>query len=355
MKIAVYTIAKNEEQFVERWYNSAKNADYLLIVDTGSSDNTITAAKNLGINVVSINVNPFRFDDARNVSLSLLPPDIDYCIALDMDEILVDGWRKHLEKVNPNTTRPRYRFVWNWNEDGSPGLEFSGTKIHSRNNYRWKHPVHEIVHCYSGQEIEEWIGLEIHHHADNSKSRGQYLPMLEMSVKEDPNDDRNSFYYARELFFYRMYDKAAEEFKRHLSLPSAKWAPERAQSMRYLAQCEPDNRLTWLIEASELCPDRREPYCDLAKYYYEKNMWSKCKEACDKTLSILEKPMDYLCEAEAWGWLPYDLKAIAEYNLGNYKEAFEAGQKAYSINPDERLASNLAYYKKAYKAEDAIM
>jgi len=109
MKIAVYTIAKNEEQFVERWYNSAKNADYLLIVDTGSSDNTITAAKNLGINVVSINVNPFRFDDARNVSLSLLPPDIDYCIALDMDEILVDGWRKHLEKVNPNTTRPRYR------------------------------------------------------------------------------------------------------------------------------------------------------------------------------------------------------------------------------------------------------
>ena len=71
MKIAVYTIAKNEEQFVERWYNSAKNADYLLIVDTGSSDNTITAAKNLGINVVSINVNPFRFDDARNVSLSL--------------------------------------------------------------------------------------------------------------------------------------------------------------------------------------------------------------------------------------------------------------------------------------------
>ena len=41
MKIAVYTIALNEEQFVETWYESAKNADYLLIADTGSTDATI--------------------------------------------------------------------------------------------------------------------------------------------------------------------------------------------------------------------------------------------------------------------------------------------------------------------------
>ena len=348
MKIAVYTIAKNEEQFVERWYNSAKDADYLLIADTGSSDQTIELAKSLGINVVSININPFRFDDARNASLSLIPSDIDYCIALDMDEILVEGWRDHLEGIKSETTRPRYKFIWNWNEDSTPGIEFSGTKIHSRYGYRWKHPVHEIITSYYGQESEEWIDLQIHHHADDSKSRGQYLPMLEMSVKEDPNDDRNAFYYARELFFYGQYDKAIEEFKRHLSLPKAVWAPERAQSMRYLAKCEPDNREKWLLEAIETCQGRREPIVDIAKYYYDNQKWQECKNACDNALSIQEKPLDYLCEAEAWGWLPYDLKAISEYNLGNYKEAFEAGKKAYSINPDERLAANLVFYEKAY-------
>ena len=51
MKIAVYTIALNEEQFVEKWYNSAKEADYLLIADTGPSDRTVELAESFGINV----------------------------------------------------------------------------------------------------------------------------------------------------------------------------------------------------------------------------------------------------------------------------------------------------------------
>lgn len=34
MKIAVYAISKNEEMFVERFCNSAKDADLILIADT---------------------------------------------------------------------------------------------------------------------------------------------------------------------------------------------------------------------------------------------------------------------------------------------------------------------------------
>jgi len=107
MKIAVYTIALNEEQFVKRWHESAKDADYLLIADTGSTDKTVEIAESLGINVFKISINPWRFDDARNAALSLLPSDIDYCISLDMDEILSEGWRKELESLEgSNVTRP---------------------------------------------------------------------------------------------------------------------------------------------------------------------------------------------------------------------------------------------------------
>jgi branched-chain amino acid aminotransferase len=51
VKVAVYTIAKNETSFVNRWFNSANEADSLHILDTGSDDSTITAARDLGIEV----------------------------------------------------------------------------------------------------------------------------------------------------------------------------------------------------------------------------------------------------------------------------------------------------------------
>ena len=40
MKVAVYTIAKNEAKHVKRWFESAKGADYFLICDTGPTGPT---------------------------------------------------------------------------------------------------------------------------------------------------------------------------------------------------------------------------------------------------------------------------------------------------------------------------
>jgi glycosyltransferase involved in cell wall biosynthesis len=45
MKIAIYTIALNERQFVDKWFEAAKGADYLLIADTGSTDGTVERAR----------------------------------------------------------------------------------------------------------------------------------------------------------------------------------------------------------------------------------------------------------------------------------------------------------------------
>lgn len=348
MRVAVYTIALNEVQFVERWHESAKEADYLLIADTGSTDGTVELARKLGINVVPIYVKPWRFDIARNASLAVLPSDIDYCIALDMDELLVEGWRQELEKSHKlNVTRPRYKFTWNFNEDGTPGLQFSGEKIHTRFGYLWRHPVHEVVMPAHGfVETQDWTDLEIHHKADNSKPRSQYLPLLKISTLEDPTNDRNAFYYARELFFYGHLNESIEEFKRHLSLPKAIWKPERAASMRYLAKMHVEkDREDWLKKAHKEDPTRRESLVELAQYYYETENWTSCYKAAKAALDIKEKPLDYLCEDFAWGYTPHDYAAISLYNLGRVKEAIEHGKKAIELNPtDERLKRNLEFY-----------
>lgn len=346
MKIAVYTIALNEEQFIERWAESAKEADYLLIADTGSTDNTIKIAKSLGINVINVSIKPWRFDDSRNVSLATIPSDIDYCIALDMDEVLIPGWREELEKVNPETTRPRYQYTWSWNGD-KPGLQYGGDKIHSRNGYRWKHPVHEVLVADRIDEVQEWIGLEIHHHPDTTKSRGQYFPLLELSTKEDPSDDRNAFYLAREYYFYNRLEEATAEFKRHLSLPKAVWQPERAASMRFLAKCDPQNARVWLEKAIKESPGRREPLVELSQYFYNVGDYQNSYWMALDAIAITEKPLDYLCEEFAWNELPYDLASICAWNLGFKEEAAKYGTIAVELSPEnDRLVNNLKEFKK---------
>lgn len=349
MKIAVYTIALNEEQFVEDWYRSARDADYLLIADTGSTDNTVQIAQDLGIDVFTISVSPWRFDDARNAALAALPKDIDMCISLDMDEVLVSGWRKKLEGIKPETTRPRYKYTWSWNKDGEPGLQYGGDKIHARHGYRWKHPVHEVLVTDRREEIQEWIGLEIEHYPDPEKPRSQYLPLLELSIREDPNDDRNAFYYARELFFYKRFDEASREFIRYLELPTAKWGAERATAYRYLAKCKPIFADQYLIGAIAEDNGRREARVELARWYYENEQWDWCYDYAMSALDIEEKPLDYLCEDFAWGSLPHDLAAIAAYNLGNIKEAISQTEKAMLLSNDPRLTWNMNHYLSIYK------
>lgn len=346
MKIAVYTIAKNEQQFVERWQQSACDADSLHILDTGSSDQTVTAARDLGVDVVVRKFDPWRFDHARNANLAMVPAGIDLCIALDMDEILIPGWRDELETLGSEITRPRYKYTWSWKSPGVPDLQYGGDKIHSRHGYKWKHPVHEVLVPDGIEEVQAWTALEIHHHPDHTKSRGQYFPLLELAVAEDPEDDRNAHYLAREYFFHNRMREAEAEFKRHLGLPRATWGAERAQSCRYLYKIT--GGVTWLEKATRESSDSREAYVDLALYHYERENWEDCLRAAIAALAIKTRELTYLSEAFAWGSLPHDLAAIASYKLGYYYEAKYHGMEALKLSPyEDRLVENLRLYREA--------
>lgn len=348
MKIAVYSIGKNEAQFVERWHASCRDADEVVLLDTGSTDDTVEVARALGVRCEVLEVSPWRFDVARNASLDLVSQDTDLCIALDVDEVLVEGWRAHLEAIPAQITRPRYRYVWSWNPDGTEGLIYGGDKIHARHGYHWRHPVHEVIQRLpeASPEVQLWTDLEIHHHPDHSKPRSQYLPLLELAVREDPEDDRNAFYYARELFFAGRHQEAHREFLRHLALPRARWGAERAASARYLAQIVPHEREVWLLRAAADAPGHREPWVDLAHHYHAAENWPQCFAAAVRALGITERPLEYLNEAEAWGHAPHDLAAVSAWHLGLWEAAQAHGAAAVAVDPaDERLRANLELYE----------
>lgn len=331
MRIAVYTIFKDEAQFAERWLASALEADHILAVDTGSTDGTAEILKNCGkshgasLEVVNCTVAPWRFDEARNFSLHALPAGIDFCVCLDMDEVLLPGWREALEAAvrdAPETHRFRYNYIWSWKDDGSPGLTYFADKIHRRAGFRWVGPVHEVLHLDKrlGEEKQHFIQQTlIEHHPDDSKPRTQYFPLLKLATQERPDDDRAAHYYGRELYFWRHYAAAIAELERHLNLPTATWREERAASMRYIGDCHwalGDNgaAIFWFNKSLQEIQNR-ESYVRLAQAYRALQRWEECKDAALAALAFKERPNSYINDAVTWSDWPDRILADAEAAL----------------------------------------
>ena len=345
LKIAVSAISKNEAEFVQRFCDSAQDADLICIADTGSTDNTVKIAIECGAKVHDICISPWRFDLARNAAIALLPRDIDIVISLDLDEVLEKGWRKEIERVwTSETTRLRYKFDW-----GS-GISFFYEKIFSRHGYRFHHPVHEyprpdgrIHEVYAHTDM-----LLVSHHPDPTKSRGQYMPLLELAIKEDPRCPRNAFYHARELTFYSRWQEAIEALNRYLAMPEATWPNERCYAMRLLGKCHEElgmiyEGLKWYRLACAEAPDTREPWCELATATYRLSMWPESYGAALSALNIKDKQAVYTMDPSVWTEKPYDYASIAAWRLGLKEQAIEFCKKALEFNPtDTRLLTNLS-------------
>lgn len=352
MKVAVYAICKNEAQFVHRWMDSMSEADQVFVLDTGSTDETVELLRSRGATVATEVIHPWRFDTARNRSLELVPEDTDICICTDLDEVFHPGWRQALETAwIPGAGQARYRYTWSFQPDGSEGVVFWSEKIHRRHGYRWVHPVHEVLQ-WEGTGLPgpmvTAVGVQLDHLPDHTKSRGQYLPLLELSVQEAPDDDRNVHYLGREYMFYRRWDDCIATLKRHLAMPSATWADERAASMRYIARSylkkgKPEQARNWLFQAIAQAPHLREPWIEMAQMLYQQEDWEGVLYFTGCALAITVRPASYICEAEPWGPLPHDLRCQAYFHTGRTALALEEARKALALSPtDQRLAGNVA-------------
>lgn len=351
MKVVVYAICKNEAQFVDRWMDSMGEADQVVVLDTGSEDDTVERLRARGALAEVEVISPWRFDVARNRSMELVPEDADICVCTDLDEVFHPGWRARLEEAwLPEAGQATYRYTWSFNPDGSEGVTFWYEKAHARHGYQWVHPVHEVLKWMGTGRPGPTVvaeGVQLDHHPDPSKSRGQYLPLLELSVQEDPEDDRNVHYLGREYMYRGRWDDCIRTLKRHLTMASATWRDERAASMRYIAKSylnkgERAQARDWYLRAIAEAPHLREPYMDLALALYEQGEWDGVLYFTGCALAITYRPRSYICEAASWGSLPHDLRSIALFHTGRLKEAHEEARKAVELEPDnERLQGNL--------------
>jgi len=343
MKVAVYSIALNEAKFAERWADGAAEADYRVVADTGSTDDTVALLRGKGVDVHAISIKPWRFDRAREANLALVPADADVAICLDLDEVLLPGWRAALEKAwVPGTTRLRHPFVWNWTADGKPLNTLYGHRIHARHAYYWRYPIHEVLMPLPNvvEKVVWTEDLHIHHLADNRKPRAQYLPMLELAAREEPEDARLAHYYGRELMYHRRWAETIAELERHLRLPGATWAAERCASMRYLARCCAElerfaEAQAWLQRACAETPDTREPWIELARHCMKQRDWLGGVWAAQRALAITVPPKGVMYDSRAWALAPYDIGSVCAYYAGLIDLSREWLAKALELAPDD--------------------
>jgi len=201
----------------------------------------------------------------------------------------------------------------------------------------------------------EPIALEINHKPDRTKSRGSYLPLLELAVKESPTDWRMLHYLVREYEYNQNWLELLKFAERAMQLQQG-WDVERASTCMWASRAAwelglTDYSLNWASKATKEAPYFYEAWHWRAHICHLLGKWSETNEFSKKILE-LSRQSHHLVKPEIWDWWGYDLIALSAHKLGNQVEAVKYGQLAIEGSPsDLRLQENLRFYTEALKSE----
>ncbi len=158
-------------------------------------------------------------------------------------------------------------------------MKFIQSKFYSRVKCQWVGIIHEMVTNIDGAspsniKLLEEPEFKLEHWQNEETNRTGYLRGLAIDCFDHQDKDRNSHYFARELWWTGRPWSAAKEFKRHIEMN--KWPAEKAESMLFLADIygameKPEEQLYWCHRAIDTEPNRREGLLKLAQIYQRRN------------------------------------------------------------------------------------
>ena len=326
---SICLITKNEEFTLPRLLDSLKEfrdrGGDIVVVDTGSTDQTAQVARNYGCTVdevgpkfiktieenLAANVNGFfivnnelplvkagdkyfHFAEARNYVATLAS---NYMIlSLDADEIIT---ALNIDAINyailEGYTKFEHVQVFTHEPDGSEGVKFIQSKFYDRRVCSWNGPVHEMLSDSDHKTYLDETILKIEHFQNTESNRSIYPIGLAVDCFLNQDKDRNCHYLARELFWSQRTHSAEKEFKRHLSmvLPPQEYptTPTHMESMLFLGNIlglhgDLDGELAMYHKAMEAEPTRREPLIRFAQYYKWYGRIPEAREWAEKALQF---------------------------------------------------------------------
>ena len=272
--ISLCMIVKNEEMHIARCLDSiADLVDEIIIVDTGSKDQTVEIASGYTSKVYSY---PWKddFSDARNYSFS--KASMDYCMWMDADDILEETQKEKFlqlkQSLQLDTDIVMMKYHTSFDEAGKPSFTYFRERwIRNSSKYRWVGAVHEVIPP-SGSILYSDIAIchKKMKEGDSDRNLRIYRKMLKEGMVLDA---RQQYYYGRELYYHKHYEEAAAVFEQFL-LSEDGWVENKIEACSICAKCyfqmgQEQMGLAVLMRSMSYDLPRAELCCEIGKYFLE--------------------------------------------------------------------------------------
>ena len=325
--ISLCMIVKNEEDVIARCLNSVKDiVDEIIIIDTGSTDNTKKIVKgftNKVFDFIWIN----NFSEARNYSFS--KATMDYILWVDADDIILEEDRIKLKQLKQSIDSTvdivMMKYNVGFDVQGNVNFSYFRERLSRRSgNYLWYEPVHEYLQI-GGNIIN--VDICITHKKNKAPISGRNLTIYEEILSQDKElTTRGLYYYARELKDSGRYDDAIKYFNKFLDSENG-WLEDNITACGELAKCysmnkDSKNSLRAMLKSFEYDTPRAELCCQIG-YYYKNNGNYYHALFWFNLATILEKPENSwgFIDHDSWGYIPCIELSVCYDKLGNIEEA----------------------------------
>jgi glycosyltransferase involved in cell wall biosynthesis len=334
-------IVKNEEAVIARCLSSAKDiADEIIIVDTGSIDDT----KNIALKFTD-NVYDFEWIDdfsaARNYSFSKAAKD--YILWLDADDVILEEDR--VKFLNLKQTLPAgidlimMKYNMTFDSSGKPAFSYYRERLMARRKqYRWVEPIHEVI-VPEGNIIYEDIAISHKKLHETDPKRNIYI-FEKMKSEGKVFSPRMKFYYARELYYQQNYDDAIQMFEDFLSSEGA-WRENCIDACQNLADIyhslnEKEKAFHSLLRSFYYGKPRSEILCAIGLHFMKNNDYSTAifwYELASSQEAPLCSGGFYL--TDYYDYIPFMQLCVCYDKVGNREKAKCYNERAAELKPDD--------------------
>jgi len=273
-KITAVLIAKNEEDHIRQALESVKDADEVIICDTGSTDDTVSIASEYG-KVYTDYKWKGHFADARNHALSKCSGD--WVLWMDADDHLAVPFDKVRDAVETHADAVMIRLQGNNHVHYLPWLHRNKKEI------CWKGAAHNYLVGAETQDKTDDVYVTLGRSINHKRDPDRTLNILKNELAKTPGLIREKYYLAREYWYKKDYITAKYWYEKYLK--QASWKPEKADAHLMLARClwnlqKGQEARVQCMEAVFINPDFKEALLFLSEMHYEpmKSAWARYAE-----------------------------------------------------------------------------